>query len=133
MSAPLPVGPSPSPYPRLTGNYARDIFEAMEGVMRQCKGGYSGLYLVNGVGLVGFRDPQGIRPIVFGSRVSGKTGGGKVAFEEPPGTPRKMSDAGRSLDYCLASESVAIDTLGFKLIRDIAPGEVRTSGAEGGG
>ncbi|GMH51633.1 hypothetical protein TL16_g01050, partial [Triparma laevis f. inornata] len=92
---------------RLTGNFANDIFAAMEGVMRQCEGGYSGLYMINGVGLVGFRDPNGIRPIVFGSRVSQK----------------KEGLVGFNLDYCMASESVAIDTLGFKLIRDINPGE----------
>ena len=77
------------------------IFGAMEQVMSKCKGGYAGLYLINGVGLVGFRDPHGIRPIVFGTR------------EREDG----------SLDYAMASESVAIDTLGFKLDRDIAAGE----------
>lgn len=62
--------------------------------MRQCEGGYSGLYMINGVGLVGFRDPNGIRPIVFGSRVSQKKEG-VVGFKEVPGTPRKMSDANK--------------------------------------
>ena len=54
----------------VSGNFAKTIFQAMEGVMRQCEGGYSGLYMINGVGMVGFRDPNGIRPIVFGSRPS---------------------------------------------------------------
>lgn len=89
--------------------------------MRQCEGGYSGIYMINGVGLVGFRDPNGIRPIVFGSRPSKEA---KVTFDSVPGTPRKMSAADKTLDYVMASESVAIDTLGFKLIRDINPGEV---------
>lgn len=71
--------------------------------MEQCEGGYAGLYLINGVGLVGFRDPHGIRPIVFGSRKS-------------------VSSPG-ALDYGMASESVAIDTLGFDLVRDINAGE----------
>ena len=63
--------------------------------MEKCKGGYAGLFLINGVGLVGFRDPHGIRPIVYGSR-KGSQG---------------------DLDYVFSSESVAIDTLGFTLMR----------------
>jgi amidophosphoribosyltransferase len=95
------------------------IFKAMEQVMSKCKGGYAGLYLINGIGLVGFRDPHGIRPIVFGSRPS-KTRG---AVSSVPATPAKMKNASGSLDYVMASESVAIDTLGFNLVRDIKPGE----------
>jgi len=79
----------------------KTIFEAITMVMKQCEGGYAGMYLINGVGLVGFRDPHGIRPMVFGSRPAEN---GKV-------------------DYVIASESVAIDTLGFKLERDIKAGE----------
>lgn len=79
------------------------VFAAVENVMERCEGGYAGLYLINGVGLVGFRDPHGIRPIVFGTRPS-KT---KIGAQ----------------DYVMASESVAIDTLGFKLDRDVKPGE----------
>ena len=79
------------------------IFGAMEEVMSRCKGGYAGLYLINGVALVGFRDPHGIRPIVMGARDSSTLPGKK--------------------DYVFASESVASDTLGFDLVRDLAPGE----------
>jgi amidophosphoribosyltransferase len=111
---------------RLTGNFAADIFHSMEAVMRQCRGGYSGVYLVNGVGLVGFRDPNGIRPLVFGSRPSSKASSTTV-----PTTPKKMSTVNQSLDYCFSSESVAVDTLGFKLIRDIAPGECIFIGLDG--
>jgi amidophosphoribosyltransferase len=77
------------------------IFSAIGYLMSICKGGYAGMYLVNGVGLIGFRDPNGIRPLVVGGR------------------PAK--DGKR--DYCMASESVALDTLGFLLTRDIQPGE----------
>lgn len=80
------------------------VFNAIEQVMEKCQGGYAGMYLINGIGLVGFRDPHGIRPIVFGSR------------------PTRTGEVG-SIDYCMASESVAIDTLGFKLVRDIKAGE----------
>jgi len=85
------------------GCEAEDVFAAIEGVMEKCKGGYAGAYLINGVGIVGFRDPHGIRPVVLGSRQS-SLGNGK-------------------LDYVLASESVAIDTLGFNLERDVRAGE----------
>lgn len=75
------------------------IFSAVEDVMRKCRGGYAGLYLINGIGLVAFRDPHGIRPLVFGCRNS----------------TTKTDD--NTKDYVFASESVAIDTLGFDLVR----------------
>lgn len=81
---------------------ASHIFKAMEGMMEKCKGGYAGLFLINGVGIVGFRDPCGIRPIVFGSR---------------------ESTLNSKIDYVMASESVVTDTLRFNLVRDINPGE----------
>ncbi len=75
-------------------------FRAVEGVTRRAKGGYAVLAVVLGLGLVAFRDPNGIRPLVLG---------------------RRDSDAGT--EYAVASESVALDVLGFERIRDIAPGE----------
>ncbi|MFT5690722.1 MAG: amidophosphoribosyltransferase [Oceanicoccus sp.] len=79
---------------------ASDIFEAVSGVHKRCRGGYAVVSLIANYGIVAFRDPCGIRPIVFGSRESSQ---GK--------------------EYMIASESVALDVLGFKLERDIAPGE----------
>jgi len=79
---------------------ADDIFAAVSGVHRRCRGGYAAIAVITGYGIVGFRDPYGIRPIVFGKR------------ETDQGT-----------EYMIASESVALDVLGFDLIRDIAPGE----------
>mmetsp|Transcript_23608 Transcript_23608/g.26922 ORF Transcript_23608/g.26922 Transcript_23608/m.26922 type:complete len:568 (-) Transcript_23608:1691-3394(-) len=97
------------------------IFYAVEQVMSKCIGGYAGLYLINGIGIVGFRDPHGIRPIVFGSRPAKMSASASAGV---PATPAKMKQAAGSLDYVMASESVAIDTLGgFKLVRDIRPGE----------
>ncbi len=80
---------------------AEDVFKAVAGVHRRCRGAYSVVMMVTGIGVFGFRDPYGIRPLVFGERTT---------------------DDGK--DYVIASESVALDVLGFKIIRDVAPGEV---------
>jgi amidophosphoribosyltransferase len=77
-----------------------DVFAAVDGVYRRCRGGYAAVALVASVGLVAFRDPNGIRPAVVGRR-------------ETPDGP----------EYIVASESVVLDILGFKLVSDIAPGE----------
>lgn len=79
---------------------AEDIFTAVAGVHRRCRGGYAAIAMVANYGVVGFRDPNGIRPIVYGAR-----------------------ETESGVEYMIASESVALDALGFKLIRDIAPGE----------
>ncbi len=79
---------------------ADDIFTAISAVHQRCRGGYAAVGLVVNYGVVGFRDPLGIRPLVVGSRESAQ---GK--------------------EYMLASESVALDVLGFTLINDVAPGE----------
>ncbi|MCU7958771.1 MAG: amidophosphoribosyltransferase [gamma proteobacterium symbiont of Bathyaustriella thionipta] len=78
----------------------RDIFKAVAGVHKRCRGGYAAVAVVMGYGLVGFRDPNGIRPMVIGRRKNK-----------------------RGVNYMIASESVALDVLGYKLIRDVEPGE----------
>ena len=93
------------------------VFDTCKEIMTQCKGGYATVYLINGVGLVGFRDPHGIRPLVFGCRSNDPEDAHKTW------TTKKMANAGKKLDYCFASESVAIDTLGFQLVRDVRAGE----------
>ncbi|MDH7945081.1 amidophosphoribosyltransferase [Pseudohongiella sp. SYSU M77423] len=80
---------------------AEDVFQAVEGVHRRCRGGYVALVMITGYGIVGFRDKNGIRPLVFG----------------------KKEVAGGQTEYMLASESVALDSQGFDLVRDVAPGE----------
>ncbi len=87
----------------------RDIFEAVAGVHRRCRGAYAVVAMITGYGIVAFRDPHGIRPVVFGKR------------ETDQGT-----------EYMFASESVALDVLGFELIRDVAPGEAVFVDLEGG-
>jgi amidophosphoribosyltransferase len=98
------------------------VFSAMETVMTSCQGGYGGVYLINGFGLVGFRDPHGIRPLVFGIRNSSNSRDEKASTTSTttisalPESPRSI-DADNGLDFCIASESVVLDTLGFKLVR----------------
>ncbi len=79
---------------------AEEVFAAVKGVHRRCKGAYAVVAMLTGRGIVAFRDPNGIRPLVYGVR------------ESQFGT-----------EYMVASESAALDVLGFSLVRDIAPGE----------
>jgi amidophosphoribosyltransferase len=76
------------------------VIAAVAGTHRRVKGGYAIVGTVLGLGLFAFRDPNGIRPLVLGKR------------ETPAG-----------MEYAVASESVALDILGFQRMRDVAPGE----------
>jgi amidophosphoribosyltransferase len=78
----------------------KSVFAAVAGVHRRCRGGYAVVAMILGHGIVAFRDPHGIRPVCLGRR------------ETPEGP-----------EYMVASESVAMDALGFELVRDILPGE----------
>lgn len=77
-----------------------EIFKAVSKLHEKVNGAYAVVAAIIGHGLVAFRDPNGIRPLVLGKR---QTENGD--------------------DYMVASESVALDTVGFKFVRDIAPGE----------
>ena len=78
-----------------------DIFDAVTEVHKKVSGAYGVVSLIIGQGLVAFRDPDGIRPLVLGSR---KTEEG-------------------DMEYIVASESVGLDTIGFEVMRDVEPGE----------
>lgn len=76
------------------------ILKAVEGVHHRCSGGYAVVVMIIDYGIVAFRDPYGIRPLVLGVR---KTK--------------------RGVERMVASESVALDALRFDLERDVRPGE----------
>lgn len=77
-----------------------DVFNAVERVHARAIGAYSALALIAGYGMVGFRDPNAIRPLIVGYR------------ENADGP-----------DYIMASESVVLDVLGYKEMASIKPGE----------
>eukprot|EP00640_Fibrocapsa_japonica_P000590 CAMPEP_0113945670 /NCGR_PEP_ID=MMETSP1339-20121228/49340_1 /TAXON_ID=94617 /ORGANISM="Fibrocapsa japonica" /LENGTH=631 /DNA_ID=CAMNT_0000951355 /DNA_START=5 /DNA_END=1900 /DNA_ORIENTATION=+ /assembly_acc=CAM_ASM_000762 len=77
------------------------FFTAIRGLMSRVRGGYAGVLLINGYGIVAFRDPCGIRPLSYGCK-----------------------DVGNGLkDWIAASESVAIESLGYTNLGDVLPGE----------
>jgi amidophosphoribosyltransferase len=76
------------------------VFTAVANVHRRCKGAYAVVAMVAGLGLVAFRDPYGIRPLVIG-----------------------RNDTATGPEWLVASESVALDALGFRIFRDVGPGE----------
>ena len=77
-----------------------DIFAAVAKVHKRIRGGYAVVAVITGFGVLAFRDPYGVRPLVYGVRYTEK---GQEAM--------------------VASESVALDIAGFKRERDVAPGE----------
>ena len=77
-----------------------DMFNAISNVHKRVRGAYATVALVIGHGMLAFRDPNGIRPLVFG---------------------KKETESG--VEYMVASESVALDACGYEFVRDVAPGE----------
>lgn len=88
---------------------AEAVFRAMSNVHRRCRGAYAAVVMISGFGLLAFRDPHGIRPLVIGRN------------ETKEGT-----------EWMVASESVAIDVSGYRIERDVAPGEAILIELEGG-
>ena len=78
----------------------RQVFDSVAAVHRRCRGGYAVVAMIVGFGVVAFRDPHGIRPLVLGTRQTRE-----------------------GCEYMVASESVALDVLQFERLRDVQPGE----------
>ena len=78
----------------------KDLFKAVEGLHNRCSGGYAVVGMIAGYGLFAFRDPNGIRPLVFGK-----------------------NDSEENFSWGISSESVALNSLGFDNVTDLAPGE----------
>jgi amidophosphoribosyltransferase len=76
------------------------LFKAVAGVHARARGGYACIAMIQGYGILAFRDPNGIRPLVLGERMTAL-----------------------GMEYAVASESVALDILGFTRLRDVEPGE----------
>lgn len=76
------------------------IFKAVAGLNKRVKGSYAVVSLIAGFGLLAFRDPFGIRPLCIGK------------IDTPDGT-----------EWMIASESVALEGLGYTFVRDVIPGE----------
>ena len=81
-------------------NSKKHFFQAVRKTHVRCQGEYAVLALITGFGLVAFRDPRGIRPLVIG---------------EKDGPTKK--------EYIVASENASFSALGFKTLRDVEPGE----------
>lgn len=85
------------------------VFTAVEHVHERVEGSYATIALIAGHGLLAFRDPFGIRPLILGKRQTGMVGN----------------------DWVVASESLVLEAGGYEIVREIAPGEaifITTSG-----
>ena len=76
------------------------IFTAVSNVHRRVRGAYAVIAMIAGHGVLAFRDPYGIRPAVIG-----------------------YNETADGIEYMVSSESVAVEAIGFRVLRDIAPGE----------
>jgi amidophosphoribosyltransferase len=74
----------------------KSIFAAVSGVFKRVKGSYSVVALIANKGILAFRDPHGIKPLIFGKKNN---------------------------SFAFASESAAFDSLDYKIVRDVQPGE----------
>ena len=96
---------------QITSTYMHpsNVFAAVREVHKRCRGGYVAVGVIAGRGIFAFRDPRGIRPAVFGRRITDK-----------------------GIEHMVASESVALEAQGFETVRDLRPGEALFIDMNGG-
>ena len=87
---------------------AEMVFAAITALNKRCIGGYAVVAMIPGHGVIGFRDPNGIRPLILGRKI-----------------------VNQQYEYMLASESVALDIHGYERVSDVAPGEAVLVGIDG--
>ncbi len=80
------------------------LFEAIEGLFEKVKGSYSVVALIKDKGILAFRDPYGIKPLIFGTKEN---------------------------NFSVGSESVVLESLGYQIERDVLPGEAIFFSTEG--
>ncbi|WP_439564494.1 amidophosphoribosyltransferase [Microcella sp.] len=85
------------------------VFAAISRLHERVEGSYAAIALIAGHGLLAFRDPFGIRPLVLGRRTTGLTGD----------------------EWVVASESLVLEAAGYETVRDVAPGEAVFISASG--
>lgn len=107
---------------------AEAIFEAVGKVHQRVRGAYGVIALIAGHGLLAFRDPYGIRPLVLGRRLVTEEAAEaartyREAYELPEALPKE--------EWVVASESLVLEAGGYDLVREIAPGEAVFIGEDG--
>jgi amidophosphoribosyltransferase len=85
---------------------AEQVFQAVARVHERVEGTYAAIALIAGYGLLAFRDPFGIRPLILGVR-----------------TPANPAEGGPAREWVVASESLVLENAGFEVVRDVEPGE----------
>ncbi|MGZ3683574.1 MAG: amidophosphoribosyltransferase [Bdellovibrionota bacterium] len=84
--------------------------QAVSGVMKQSVGGYSVITMIAGQGMLAYRDPKGIRPLILGQR--------ETMVKDASGSLTKKPA------YCITSESCLLNFLGYEVVGDLKPGEL---------
>uniref|UniRef100_A0A7S0J5Z9 Amidophosphoribosyltransferase n=1 Tax=Calcidiscus leptoporus TaxID=127549 RepID=A0A7S0J5Z9_9EUKA len=103
-----------------SGPSDEQLIAAVEATIERCAGGFAVVAMISGFGLLGFRDPNGIRPLSFGQRDAAEPTFAGDSPSSPGGRPRDVP--AQPHEFMICSESGALSALGFNLIGDVPPG-----------